>query len=189
MTEDYTSVFTAQTGLHVDLQMREESPREGATPKRWFRLITGTGRGAVVIATRRDGGQEQILLVRSFRPAAEQWFWELPRGWAEPEEVHEGINTYVEAALRELFEETGKSAREPVLLGEYVTDTAVYPQCVGVVRCATTNAPDSPTDGEVAAVRWTAAGDIHGLIRSGEIRDAHSLAAFALWAAYGSESK
>lgn len=186
MTDDYTSVYRAPAGFSVDLQMREGSPRGEGARSLWFRLITGTGRGAVVIATRRDRGNEQILLVRSFRPAAEEWFWELPRGWAEPDEMHDGVKTYVEAALRELSEETGKSAREPVLLGEYVTDTAVYPQRVGVVRCATTNAPDSPTDGEVTAIRWAAVDEIPGLVRSGEIRDAHSLAAFALSAAYDS---
>lgn len=187
MTDDYTSVYTAQSGLYVDLQMRQVSPRGDGAHSQWFRLITGTGRGAVVIATRRDSGEEQILLVRSFRPAAGEWFWELPRGWAEPDEMHEGVKTYIEAALRELSEETGKSAREPVLLGEYVTDTAVYPQRVGVVRCATTNAPDTPTDGEITAIRWVAVDDIPGLVGSGEIRDAHSLAAFALSAAYDSE--
>lgn len=59
--------------------------------------------GSVVVLPELSDGR--LLLVRQFRYAARRWLWELVAGGIEPGE------TPVEAARRELVEETGYRAR------------------------------------------------------------------------------
>ncbi|HEX4132856.1 MAG TPA: NUDIX hydrolase [Pirellulales bacterium] len=60
---------------------------------------------------------ERLVLVRQFRPAVEQFTWELPAGTVEPGESPELT------ARRELEEETGYRAGELRLLGTVRPDT------------------------------------------------------------------
>src|SRR5258708_5574555 len=63
-----------------------------------------------VVAVRDDGA---VLLVNQYRFTTRTRDWELPAGRVEPGEAAEA------AALRELREETGHSARELERLGHY----------------------------------------------------------------------
>jgi len=63
--------------------------------------------------------ENQILLVEQYRYAGQDFFLEIPAG--KPEENE----TYVEAILREVREETGYfTESEPILLGEYFINPA-----------------------------------------------------------------
>ncbi|HEU5139567.1 MAG TPA: NUDIX hydrolase [Bacillales bacterium] len=69
---------------------------------------------AVVITRDR-----QIVLVKQYRHAAEDFFLEVPAGKIEEDETHEA------GILREVREETGYvSDKEPVLLGEFFVNPA-----------------------------------------------------------------
>ena len=46
-------------------------------------------------------GEQELILIRQFRPAVQQWFWEIPAGIIDPGETPEAC------ARRELEEETG----------------------------------------------------------------------------------
>jgi ADP-ribose pyrophosphatase len=59
---------------------------------------------------------ERILAVRQYRPAIERWTIELPSGLVDSPE------SPVEAASRELLEETGYRANEVEVLGSMCTD-------------------------------------------------------------------
>jgi len=61
--------------------------------------------------------QQEILLVKQYRPAIEQYTLELPSGHIEPDELP------VETARRELLEETGYQVADIELLGVVVPDT------------------------------------------------------------------
>jgi len=60
---------------------------------------------------------EKVILLKQFRPAVEDYTFELPSGHIEKGE------TPSDAVIRELKEETGYIAEEVVLLGEVIPDT------------------------------------------------------------------
>jgi ADP-ribose pyrophosphatase len=61
--------------------------------------------------------EKKILLVKQFRPTIEQDSTELPSGHIEKDEEPE------QAAIRELFEETGYKGLAPLLIGVLATDS------------------------------------------------------------------
>lgn len=67
----------------------------------------------VVCATTQDG---RIPLVGQYRPAVQQITWEFPSGMVDPGELA------IDAATRELHEETGLRVQEMTALGSYWTD-------------------------------------------------------------------
>jgi len=69
---------------------------------------------AAVVALTED---EQILLVRQYRPAVERYTLELPSGIMDPGEAA------AETAARELLEETGYAAAHTEVLGFLSVDT------------------------------------------------------------------
>lgn len=63
--------------------------------------------------------EKKIVLVKQFRYAAQDFFFEIPAG--KPE----GAEEYEEAILREVREETGYiSLKKPILLGEFYVNPA-----------------------------------------------------------------
>lgn len=139
------------------------------------RLVTDHGRhGVVILPTCGD----DLLLVHSPRPAADGDFWELPRGFGTSQA--KGLTVVTADATRELAEETGYSSTTTVLLGEYVTDTALLPTRVSVVECVI--APDAipaQTDAETSERRWVPLRRVRGMIAQGLLHDAHSLSALS----------
>lgn len=63
---------------------------------------------------------DRIVLILNYRHATRSWELELPRGGVELQE------TFENAALRELREETGFEASSATFLGEIATDTGVH---------------------------------------------------------------
>jgi ADP-ribose pyrophosphatase len=98
---------------------------EFATP--WFQILAKTMREgdapyyslklqdySAVVAVTDD---QQVLVVRQYRPAVERYTLELPSGLVDPGE------TPAEAARRELLEETGYEAAVVENLGPMLPDT------------------------------------------------------------------
>jgi ADP-ribose pyrophosphatase len=69
----------------------------------------------VAVLAQLDDGR--IIIVRQYRPAIEEFVYELPSGHIEKDESPE------EAAIRELKEETNLLARRMIMLGENYPDT------------------------------------------------------------------
>ncbi len=78
----------------------------------------------------------QIVLVREFRPAVEAEVIELPSGHVE------GDESPVEAAARELYEETGFKAPQAELLGSLKPDTGRLSNRLHVCFAADVEAPE-----------------------------------------------
>jgi len=74
----------------------------------------------VILAQTTD---EKIIIVRQYRPAIEDYVYELPSGHLEKEETPEL------AIIRELKEETNCIARSVILLGQNYPDTGRLENC------------------------------------------------------------
>jgi ADP-ribose pyrophosphatase len=142
------------------------------------RVRIGGGRCGVVVLAHAG---ERVVLVRQWRPAVGRWAWELPRGFGEsvPEED----------ALRELAEETGLQGGTPRLLARLDVDSGIQDGEVAVVEVPVPDPVDPPVprdrDHEVANARWWTWAELREAVRSGEVRDAFTLAALGAAAAAG----
>ena len=135
----------------------------------------GNTRSVVVVAVR----EQEVLLVRSYRPSLGELIWELPRGFGEgdPTDAQQAVRD----GRRELLEESGYHATEAEVIGEFVLDTTFYPSRLAVVRCRVSeHNPSAETDGEVEEHRWVSVSDLGTLMSNGTIRDGASLAALAI---------
>lgn len=92
----------------------------------WKTELQGQRPGVAILPVLPSG---QMILVLNFRHATRSWELELPRGGIKPGE------TYEEAALRELKEETGFIASSTDFLGEIALDTGVLTSIIPVFFC------------------------------------------------------
>ena len=116
---------------------------------------------------------DKLLLLRVYRHPIGRALWEVPRGFIDEQE------TPVEAALRELNEETGLrcATRDLIALGTYAPEPstmAAHGALFVASRCV--GAPQRPTD-ELGIDTFALFDrrDIEGLIKSGEIAQAGTL--------------
>jgi ADP-ribose pyrophosphatase len=139
-------------------------------PKTGFQIQRSVVRhigSAVVMAV---DAKSRILLVRQYRLPAEQYLWELPAGRLDPGE------TPLQAAKRELAEETGYKAREwkkvasfwasPGFLQERMTIYSARELKEGVA---------TPMDDERIEMTWFTRKQIGEMIAKGGIQDAKTL--------------
>jgi 8-oxo-dGTP pyrophosphatase MutT (NUDIX family) len=120
----------------------------------------------------------ETVLVRQYRVAAQSDCWELPKGLIDPGE------TAVQAARRELQEETGIVATDLCEIGKYRCLPGFLSQVTTVflARCEDACFRDlrCPTDqDEIFALKTISLDDLEQQIRTGDIVDAFTIAAFA----------
>jgi ADP-ribose pyrophosphatase len=127
-----------------------------------------------VIALTNDG---TIVLVEQFRHAVERMSLEFPAGVVEPGEEP------VQAAQRELEEETGYRARSTELLVEFDPDPAIQANSVQLIvaRGCTADGNRHQDDGEDVRVRLVRPEEISELIRAGVIRHSVAISAWYLY--------
>lgn len=129
-------------------------------------VVTHAG-SAVMLAM---DGRGSILLVRQYRVPAGKMLWELPAGKLDDGE------TPLQAAKRELAEETGYKARRweklvsfypsPGFLGEKTTIFLAQELIAGQA---------SPMDDERIQIGWFSQKELAGMIRKGKIEDAKTI--------------
>ncbi len=125
--------------------------------------------GAVVIVPVASDGR--LLLVRQFRKAAEEWLLELPAGGLKADEDPD------EAARRELAEEVGRAASCWTGLGGFYSAPGFCSEFLHLYLAEELEDFQLPGDAdeEIEVVPLTM-GEVLGLIASGEIRDAKTVA-------------
>ena len=126
----------------------------------------------VVAAARTPDGR--VAVVRQFRPAVEQYTWELPSGLIDPGEDPET------ACRRELLEETGLRAERVTYLGGFRPDAGRLALVQHVFRVEASGPLPEFVPEPGVAVEYVAPEAVLALIRAGSFCQLHHVAAFFL---------
>lgn len=133
---------------------------------------------ALVLPVLSDGG---IVLIRNYRFAVDEWLYELPAGMLEPDESPH------DTAARELTEETGYTAGRVEKLGQFYTSPGVSDEIMHVfVATDLTDGPQQLEQYEQITVEAVSAADARRMVAGGQIHDAKTIAALALYWLQGS---
>ncbi len=124
--------------------------------------------GSAVIMPRLDDGR--ILLVRQFRLPVRDRLLELAAGRLDPGEKP------LDAAKRELREETGFSAARWKLLGDFFPSPGYVDERMWLfVAEGLQRGAKEPDEDELIRQRWFSLHAVESLIRSGKLKDAKTL--------------
>jgi ADP-ribose pyrophosphatase len=123
--------------------------------------------------------KRRVLLVRQYRLPAQKYLWELPAGRIDP-----GENA-LQAAKRELREETGCRAKKFIKLAEFYPSPGFLAEKMTIYLAKeVTIGQAEPMEDERIVTRWFTAKEIDELIRSRKILDAKTMIGFLRWQRY-----
>jgi ADP-ribose pyrophosphatase len=152
--------------------VRVDTLRE-ADGRAYTREVVSYGDAVVLVPVDAEG---RLLLVRQYRHAVGQWLLELPAGGVDERDA-----SPEEAALRELREETGHRGTLTPIGGFFLAPgySDEY-QHIFAATDLTEDALAADEDEELQLER-VPLDDCRGLVDTGEIRDAKSIAALHLY--------
>jgi ADP-ribose pyrophosphatase len=120
--------------------------------------------------------KKRILLVRQYRLPANKYLWELPAG-----KVDEG-ETPLQAARRELIEETGYRARKWEKLSSFYPSPGFVAEKMTIyLATGLTAGTATPMDDERIEAEWYKKKELAKMIRHGAIEDAKTIIGFHTW--------
>ena len=142
-------------------------------PKTKFEIARSVVRHAGSAVMLAMDEKKRILLVRQYRLPAGKYLWELPAGKLDPGEKP------LEAAKRELAEETGYKAKKWKKLVSFFVSPGYVEERMTIFRATDLTAGDAtPMDDERIETRWFKRKEIAGMIHSGKIEDAKTIIGF-----------
>jgi ADP-ribose pyrophosphatase len=122
---------------------------------------------------------ERILLVRQFRLPAAKSLWELPAGKLDAGEKP------LQAARRELMEETGYKARNWKKLATFWPSPGYVAEKMTIFLATELTAGEAqPMEDERIECRWFKRKELDRMIRDGKIEDGKTIIGFLMWARY-----
>ena len=120
--------------------------------------------------------RKRVLLVRQYRLPARAYLWELPAGKLDDGE------TPLQAAKRELIEETGCRAKTwKKLVSFWPSPGYVAEKMTIFLATDLTEGEATPMEDERIETRWFTAKEIERGIESGKIQDAKTMIGFCRW--------
>lgn len=141
------------------------------------RIMVEHGGSTVVMPVDAEG---RICLVRQYRYPALSYLWELPAGMIDPGE------TALQAAKRELAEETGLRARSWKKLINFLPSPGFQQEQMTIFLARDLKSGKAnPTEDERLEVRWFAPEWIEQQIGRGKIRDAKTIIAMYAYEHFG----
>ena len=142
-------------------------------PKTKFKIKRSVVRhiGSAVMMAVDD--KKRVLLVRQYRLPAERYLWELPAGRLDPGE------TPLQAARRELAEETGYKARTWKKLASFwVSPGYVQERMTIFLATGLKQGVATPMDDEQIEMAWFTRKQVAAMIAKGDIQDAKTMIGF-----------
>lgn len=130
-------------------------------------------RAAVTAIVEDDSGS--ILFARICRYTSGATEWELPAGGIETGE------TKIEAASREVLEETGYTSDQHELLYSYYPMNGSANKLFHVVRCKAIERIRDFDRNEVSETRWFTRDEVKQMIKDRAVTDGFTLTALLLW--------
>ena len=149
---------------------------QAVDPKTKFEIKRSVVRhnGSAVMMAVDD--KKRILLVRQYRLPAGKYLWELPAG-----KVDEG-ETPLQAARRELIEETGYRARRWTKLAKFFISPGYVNERMTIYLAEDLIAGvATPMDDERIETRWFPAREVERMIETGKLDDAKTIIGFYRW--------
>ncbi|HXE63922.1 MAG TPA: NUDIX hydrolase [Bryobacteraceae bacterium] len=129
---------------------------------------------AVMMAVDDD---DRVMLVRQYRLPANQYLWELPAGKIDKGE------TAIQAAKRELIEETGLRAKKWKKLASFFPSPGYVEEKMTIyLATGLTQGESQPMEDERIETRWFTKKELRKEITSNKIEDAKTMIAFLHWA-------
>ena len=116
----------------------------------------------------------QLLLAHAYRYTTDTIEWEIPTGGVEKSE------TILEAARREVWEESGYETVNHELIYTYYPQNGISNQVFHIVRSQATRKTGDFDRNEVREIKWVSKEEIQGMIRDKLIKDGFSLTALLL---------
>jgi ADP-ribose pyrophosphatase len=120
--------------------------------------------------------KNRVLLVRQYRLPADGYLWELPAGRLDEDE------TPLQAAKRELIEETGYRARKWDKLVSYWPSPGYVGEKMTIFLATDlAEGEATPMDDERIETRWFTRREMDAMIEDGKIRDGKTIIGYLLW--------
>jgi ADP-ribose pyrophosphatase len=134
--------------------------------------ILDFGRGSVGVIVENDGGQ--ILMERITRYSTGMTTWELPAGGIE------GSESVLNAAEREVHEETGYETYDHCEIYQYHPLIGMSNKFVHLVRCRAGKVSGKLDQDEINTIKWFDRAELRFMIQRREITDGLTLAGLLL---------
>jgi ADP-ribose pyrophosphatase len=120
--------------------------------------------------------KKRVLLVRQYRLPADKYLWELPAGRLDDGEKP------LQAAKRELKEETGYTAKKWTKLASYYASPGFVQERMTIFLAEDlTSGEATPMDDERIEARWFKRKELASMIKEGKIEDGKTLIGFLRW--------